>query len=286
LIVAGSVNYTGAALLSGKAAYLAGAGLVTMGVPIPVHSALAGQFPEGTWLLLTHKMGVIAERAAEIVLENLGNASALLIGPGFGLDDSTKHFMEKLFSNSPKGKQTRIGFIPSQNQEQRAEKPKLPPLVIDADGLKLLSKLENWAQLLTGTAVLTPHPGEMAVMTGLDVNKIQEERVAVAEEHAASWGHVIVLKGANTVVAEPGGRTALIPVASPALARAGTGDVLAGLITGLRAQGMEAFESALCGAWVHAQSGLQAASRLGTNRSVLAGDLLDALPVVFRQLEK
>lgn len=285
LIIAGSINFTGAALLAGKAAYRAGVGLVTMGVPAPLHSALAGQFPEGTWLLLPHEMGVIANGAAEVVLENLGNASAMLLGPGFGQEDTTRNFIAKLLSVTPAAKQTRIGFVASVKEEEPGERETLPPLVIDADGLKLLSELEDWPQLIEHTAVLTPHPGEMAVLSGLEVKDIQGERLAVAEEYAKKWGHVLVLKGANTVVAEPGGKTALIPVASPALARAGTGDVLAGIITGLRAQGLEAYEAAFCGAWIHARSGLLAARMLGTSRSVLAGDLIDAIPAVIQELE-
>ena len=99
LIVAGSINYTGAALLAGRAAYRVGVGLVTMGVPAPLHSALAGQFPEGTWLLLPHEMGVIADTAAEIVLENLGNSSAVLIGPGFGVEDTTRNFFSEMVNS-------------------------------------------------------------------------------------------------------------------------------------------------------------------------------------------
>lgn len=285
LIIAGSVNFTGAALLAGKAAYRVGVGLVTLGVPSPLHPALAGQFPEGTWLLLPHEMGVIAEGAAEIVLQNLGNASALLIGPGFGLEDTTKKFVNNLLSTSQGLKKSSIGFVSPSLKGLDADNKKLPPLVIDADGLKLLAQITDWTSIVDKPAVLTPHPGEMAILTGLEVGEIQKDRIAVAETYAETWGHVVVLKGANTVIAEPGGRTAVVPVANPALARAGTGDVLAGIITGLRAQGLGAFESAVSGSWIHAQSGLLSARRMGTSTAVLAGDLLDSLPEVFSSLE-
>jgi len=258
---------------------------VTLGVPSPLHPALAGQFPEGTWLLLPHEMGVIAEGAAEIVLQNLGNASALLIGPGFGLEDTTKKFVNNLLSTSPGLKKSSIGFISPSLKGLDADNKKLPPLVIDADGLKLLAQITDWTSIVDKPAVLTPHPGEMAILTGLEVGEIQKDRIAVAETYAETWGHVVVLKGANTVIAEPGGRTAVVPVANPALARAGTGDVLAGIITGLRAQGLGAFESAVSGSWIHAQSGLLSARRMGTSTAVLAGDLLDSLPEVFSSLE-
>src|SRR4030067_1015939 len=114
----------------------------------------------------------------------------------------------------------------------------------------------------------------MSELTGLATKDIQANRVEIAEKYAQKWGHVLVLKGAFTVVAAPDGQTAIIPVASPALARAGTGDVLAGLVVGLRAQGVEPFAAAAAGAWIHAHAGLWAASDLGSTAAVVAGDLL------------
>jgi NAD(P)H-hydrate epimerase len=158
-------------------------------------------------------------------------------------------------------------------------------MIFDADGLKLLAKIPDWQKLLPGPAVLTPHPGEMSVLTGLSKEEIQENRQEIAARYAKEWGHVIVLKGAFTVVASPDGRMTVIPVASPALARAGSGDVLAGLIAGLRAQGLEAFDAAVAGAWIHARAGLYAADNLGTATSVLAGDILDSVSDVLSDLE-
>ena len=159
--------------------------------------------------------------------------------------------------------------------------PALPPLVIDADGLKLLARLPDWPSRLSPQAVLTPHPGEMAVLTGLTLEEVQADRIGTAERFAHLWGHIVVLKGAFTVIASPAGKTAVIPVATPALARAGTGDVLAGLIAGLRAQGVGAFEAAAAGAWIHAQAGLRAAEKLGSTACVLAGDVLEAVAGVM-----
>lgn len=287
LIVAGSTNYTGAVLLAGEAAYRSGVGLVTLAVPAPLHAALAGHLPEATWLLLPHELGVIAEDAAQVLLEHLDRATALLVGPGFGLEKTTQDFIHRLLAAEVAAKPVarRIGFIPSGEQEQVNEvKVTLPPLVFDADGLKLLAKLEDWPKRLPAPAILTPHPGEMSVLTGLPVEEIQQNRLEIARRFAAEWGHVVVLKGAFTVVAAPDGRTTTIPVATPALARAGTGDVLAGLIVGLRAQGMEAYQAALAGAWIHAQSGLHAARTLGNTASVLAGDVLDSVAEVMSNL--
>jgi NAD(P)H-hydrate epimerase len=286
LIVAGSVNYTGAALLAGKAAYRIGAGLVTLAIPAQLHAALAGHFPEATWLLLPHELGVVAADAASVLTENLERATALLIGPGFGLEDTTKEFLEKLLRGAtlPKTPHGRIGFIQTQAGEAEAERLVLPPLVVDADGLKLLAKIPDWPKLLPAPAVLTPHPGEMSVLTGLTKEEIQKDRLVTALRFAQTWGHVVVLKGAFTVIASPDGWTTTIPVASSALARAGSGDVLAGLIVGLRAQGVEAYPAAVAGAWIHAQAGLYAAEVQGSTASVLAGDVLESVSDVLAEL--
>lgn len=286
LVVAGSVNYTGAALLAGKAAYRVGAGLVTLAVPAPLHTALAGHFPEATWLLLPHEMGSITSSAVDIVTDNLERATAILVGPGLGLDDTTKEFIANLLNSAPaKVFHARMGFVQSAGAKADRKPAALPPFVFDADGLKLLAKLPNWFKLLPAPAILTPHPGEMSVLTGLSVEKIQENRLVIAGKYAAEWGHVIVLKGAFTVIAAPDGRTTTIPVATPALAHAGTGDVLAGLITGLRAQGLEAYDAARLGAWVHAQAGLATAVIQGSTAAVLAGDVLEAVVDVLAELE-
>ena len=287
LIAGGSINYTGAALLAGEAAYRVGAGLVTMAVPAPLHGTLAGRFPEATWVLLPHEMGVISSNGAEVLAKNFERASALLIGPGFGTENSTKEFIENILEGKYSAKKTaqRIGFVRQEAEKSEENQSKLPPLVLDADGLKLLAKISDWSKKISSPAILTPHPGEMSVLTGLSKEEIQENRQEIASKYAKEWGHVVVLKGAFTVIASPDGRITVIPVASPALARAGTGDVLAGLIVGLRAQGLEAFEAAVVGAWIHAQAGLYAADDLGTTASVLAGDVLDSISDVISDLE-
>jgi len=287
LIAAGSVNYTGAALLAGEAAYRSGAGLVTLAVPASLHGTLAGQIPEATWVLLPHEKGAIASHGAEVLAKNFDSISALLIGPGFGMEDSTRGFIENLLEGNYATKKAaqRIGFIHGESEKKDESDVKLPPMVVDADGLKLLAQVTEWHKKLPSPAILTPHPGEMAVLTGLSKEEIQEDRQAIASKYAKEWGHVVVLKGAFTVIASPDGRTTVIPVATPALARAGTGDVLAGLIVGLRAQGLDAYDAAVAGAWVHAQAGLYAADDLGTTASVLASDVLNSVSDVLSDLE-
>ena len=197
MVVAGSVNYTGAALLAGKAAYRSGAGLVTLAVPAPLHTSLAGQFPEATWILLPHELGSISSSASEVLSKNLDRATVILIGPGLGMDDTTGDFIENLLSGAiSKSPQPHIGFVQNTGSEQNRKPTVLPPLVFDADGLKLLAKIPDWFKLLPAPAILTPHPGEMSILTGLTIEKIQENRLEIAREYAGNWGHVIVLKGA------------------------------------------------------------------------------------------
>lgn len=158
-------------------------------------------------------------------------------------------------------------------------------MVVDADGLKLLAKIFDWHKKLPALSVLTPHPGEMAALTKLSKDEIQNDREAIASKYAKEWGHVVVLKGAFTVIAAPDGQMTIIPVASPALARAGTGDVLAGIIVSLCAQGLDAYDAAVAGAYIHAQAGLLAAEDLGTTASVLASDVLNSIADAITVLE-
>ena len=286
LIAAGSINYTGAAMLAGKAAYRSGAGLVTLAIPANLHGSLAGHFPEATWVLLPHEMGVIASGAADVLMKNIERATALLVGPGLGMEDTTRDFIINLLNGiTEKPAHGRMGFVQGSRGKADQKPVSLPPMVFDADGLKLLAKLPEWTKLLPAMSILTPHPGEMSVLTGLAIDEIQKDRLAMARKFSREWGYVVVLKGAFTIVASPDGCTTTIPVANPALARAGTGDVLAGLITGLRAQGVDAYDAARAGAWIHAQAGLSAAEFQGSSNAVMAGDVLEAIPDVFADLD-
>ncbi|MCX7682052.1 MAG: NAD(P)H-hydrate dehydratase, partial [Anaerolineae bacterium] len=158
-----------------------------------------------------------------------------------------------------------------------------PSLVIDADGLNILAGIEGWAEMVSAGTILTPHPGEMARLTGRSTGEIQADRVAVACSYAARWNVVIVLKGAYTVVAAPDGRAVLEPFANPGLATGGTGDVLAGTIVALRAQGMGAFEAAVAGAYLHGLAGELARAEMGAP-GMAAGDVLAHLARAWQRL--
>jgi len=262
LIVAGSANYSGASLLAGVAAYRIGTGLVTMAIPASIHPALAGNFLEGTWILLPEKDGAIDHSALDLIINQSKKSTGVLIGPGLGLMSTTESFIIKVLDYAIK----------------------FPQLVIDADGLKHITRVDNWQQKIPQNTVLTPHPGEMSVLTNLSTTEIQKNRHEIAKKFSKQWGHIVVLKGAFTVIAEPNGKSAIIPVATPALARAGTGDILAGLIVGLCSQGVEPFNASVAAAWIHAQAGLSAATKLGSTASVIAGDILESLLEIISEV--
>ncbi len=282
LIAAGSVNYPGAAMLAGKAAYRSGVGLVQMAVPSSIHLTLAGDFPEATWLILPHETGVIASEGAGVIWQNLERATAMVLGPGLGTEHTTRDFVKQVLvgeaSNTVKAP---IGFVTSGEKLGKKKKSILPPMVIDADGLRLLASLPDWQTLLPTQCVLTPHPGEMAALTGLSVAEIQADRIEITRKYAKEWNCVVVLKGAFSVIGEPGGKCTVVPYAEPALATAGTGDVLSGMIGSLLAQGQPLETAAIAAVYLHAQAGVYLKEKLGTSISVMAGDLLDAIPEVL-----
>ena len=262
MVVAGSANYIGATSLAAESAYRAGAGLVTVACTDALVKTVAGSLREPTYLPLAEIDGAIAETNAEVVAEQARTYDSLLIGCGLGRHRSTRLFVTKLLRNGP-----------------------LPPLTVDADALSLLSESANWWNFLPAQSIITPHAGEMARLTGLSNREVSDNRWELATQKAADWNLVIVLKGAHTLIAAPSGLVTVIPFKTDALATAGTGDVLAGLIAGLRAQSMESFDCARLGAYVHALAGLIAVDHVGSSRSVVAGDVLAALGWAFNALE-
>lgn len=288
MIVAGSVNYTGAPGLAAEGAYRSGAGLVTVGAPGPVISALSARMVEPTWVLLPHDMGVLSEKAVSLVLEHLDGYESLLLGPGWGQEETTQNFLSQLLqegnirSSVKSQKRRTIGFQAQSPQDEDTDSSEeqpvtLPPLVIDADGLNLLAQIESWWTLLDHGAVLTPHPGEMSRLTGLSIEAIQQDRWEIPMQKAQEWGVVVVLKGAHTIVANPDGTAVVLPFKTPALATAGTGDILSGLIAGLLAQGLTPSAAAIVGGYIHGLAGVLAERHYGNSRGVVAGDILRLL---------
>lgn len=275
LVVAGSSNYIGAPALAARAAYRSGAGLVTLAAPGPIHTALASQLPEATYLTLPSDMGVIAPQAVPLLVASLPGYNALLLGPGITQEDPARDFVRTLLERHEKSASKAIGFIRPAREER--ERITLPATVIDADGLNLLARIPAWPNLLPERTVLTPHPGEMARLLSDDPLAGERDRVRVAATAAERWGCTVVLKGAYTVVASPGHDTEVIPFAEAALATAGTGDVLAGTVAGLLAQGLSCHDAAVCGAYIHGLAGVLWARDHG-HAGMLASDLADLLP--------
>ncbi|HAS04618.1 MAG TPA: bifunctional ADP-dependent NAD(P)H-hydrate dehydratase/NAD(P)H-hydrate epimerase [Dehalococcoidia bacterium] len=264
LTVAGSVNYSGAAYLACSGAMRAGAGLVTLAVPVNLQPVLAGKLNEVTYLPLSESVkGVVSGEASFIVLSSLHEYTTLLIGCGLGQHDMTVSFTKGiLFGNKP-----------------------IMPLVIDADALNVLAKTNDWWQKLMMDAILTPHPGEMSRLTGIKIEEIQSNRIDTAMLFAQKWGKTVVLKGAYTVIASADGRCRVSPFANPGMASAGTGDVLAGIIAGLTAQGLDNFNAACLGVWLHGQAGEIVKAELG-DTGMLAGDLLQVVPKAIKKLKE
>jgi len=276
-VVAGSLNYPGAPVLVALGAYRAGAGLVRLAVPLPLQAVNAAAVPEAIWTLLPHELGVLTESATEVLMPVMKAADTVVLGPGLGQDPATLRFVDRLFNSPKQPRKGTIGFIHEEEGVGGVAEDRLPRFVLDADGLRLLAKIEEWAEHLPPDSILTPHPGEMACLTGLSVEQIQADRVETARRWAQTWGHVVVLKGAFSVVAAPDGRAAVVPIATSALATAGSGDVLAGVIGALLAQGNAAYDAALLGVYLHAHAGELAAEKAGWEGSVMARDVADLL---------
>ncbi len=262
LVVAGSVEYPGAALLTALGAMRAGAGVVRVATSESVAARLAAAVPEITWLGLDEEApGLISPGGWRRLTTAATGYDAVVIGPGLGSQPATQRRARQL-----------IGSLSV-------------PTVVDADGLNALAAGERWWQAARASMVLTPHPGEFARLTATDAPPTDDDdaRAEAAAGAAARWQQVVVLKGARTVVAGPNGEVHVSAVATPALATAGSGDLLAGAIGAVLAGGADAVSAAVCGVAVHAAAGLLAAERIGT-AGVMARDLAALLPVAIGQL--
>ncbi len=266
MVVAGSVNYIGAAYLACQAACRSGAGLVTLAAPRSLIPILATRLVEATYSPLPEVGGgYIAAEAAPFIQKAAAGYDTLLVGCGLGQNPATSGLVAAL------------GAMPTGSLPVK--------LVIDADGLNLLSGLKDWPRLFSAGAVLTPHPGEMARLTGRALQQVQSDRLETARASAREWGKVVLLKGASTIIASPSGKAMINPVAEPALSSAGTGDVLSGIIAGLMAQGLDSFNAAAVGVYLHTAAAQAVAGRIG-RAGVLASDLLLEIPGVMKSLRE
>ncbi|MFL5731812.1 MAG: NAD(P)H-hydrate dehydratase [Chloroflexia bacterium] len=285
MIVAGSVNYLGAPVLATQGALRSGAGLVTLACAGDLLGLMAPRLTESTFLPLPSDLGAISGRAVDKLREALEGYAALLIGCGLGKDKETAAFIKGLFASKAEAESDRhIGFAARAVEhapEQESARQELPPLVLDGDALNFLSEIDGWHTLVPENSVLTPHPGEMARLLGRTVEEVQSDRVTVARNAAADWKQIVVLKGAATLIAEPSGKIYTSPFSNPALATAGTGDVLAGTIVGLLAQGLTPVNAACAGVYLHGLAGELLREEYGP-----AGGLAGDLPVLLARAQK
>jgi NAD(P)H-hydrate epimerase len=262
LVVAGSEGKTGAAALAAEGAARAGAGLVTIACPestnpvleVKCTEAMTAPVPETA----AHGFSFAAEKP---ILDLVAARDAVAAGPGIGRGDETLALMRSL--------------------ARKIERP----LVLDADGLLAFSDAAALLKARAAPTILTPHPGEAAALLACSPAEINRDRLAAARTLAGETGAVVVLKGAATVTAEPGGRCVVNASGGPILATGGTGDVLTGVIGGLLAQGVGAFEAGALGAFLHGWAADRLSARLGSS-GVLAGDLAAEIPAAMNSLRE
>jgi hydroxyethylthiazole kinase-like uncharacterized protein yjeF len=259
LVVGGSRGLMGAPAMASLAALRAGAGYVTAFVPASLQQILDVQLLEVMTRGLSDEGGAHTPEGLSTVRDSLARAGCLALGPGLGRHLQSVRFAREL-----------------------AHEASLA-LVLDADGLNAHAESLDRLTAREAPTVLTPHAGELARLLGIDSEQVQRERLAHARQAAEQAGAIVVLKGDDTLVVEPVGRVAISRGNSPALATAGTGDVLTGTLAALLASGMEPFAAAAAGVQLHAQAGREAARRQGAAEGVVAGDVIAALPAARRR---
>ncbi len=247
-ILAGSKDFIGAAYLTTKAAVMAGTGLVTLGCKNEIQNILSGKLTEA----MTYGYDNINE-----LKEKLNTSSAIAIGPGLGNGEETLELLKEVLSQGEKS------------------------IIIDADGLNVLSKDLSLLKDAKAKIILTPHPGEMSRLTGLEIDFINENRIKVSKEFAMEHKVIVLLKGYNTVITD-GESVYINPTGNSSMASGGMGDALTGIIASLCAQGCKALEAAYTGAYLHGYAG----DILSKDRySVNAEAIIDQLPYVLKSLE-
>lgn len=262
LAVAGSRRYRGAASLTAEGALRTGAGIVTLASVEPVLAAVTARLPECCLLpCQENEAGGISAQGADSLSEALQKATVLLMGPGLGNTADTRALVRRL-----------VG-------EARGT------VVLDADALNAAAALLAEGEPIprpAGSLILTPHPGEMSRLTGLTAAEIAADPAGIAARYAERWECTLVLKGHRTLIAAPDGRMWQNTTGNAGLSRGGSGDVLAGMVSGLSACGLPAPEAAACAVWLHGAAADRTADRLG-QYGMLPHDLLTDLGQIFAE---
>ena len=263
LLIAGSNTYVGAASLAAQACVRSGVGLVALATPTSVFQALSGDIPEATYIPLEEDVnGVLPGPAFDQLQQRIPTVDSVLIGVGVGLSYGARELLSRLTSTPHLWDNCTVIF--------------------DADGLTLASQLSGWWEVFDGHLVITPHPGEMSRLLGISVEEVETDRLTAVQTAAERFNCVAVLKGATTLIASPDGRLRINMMPNHSLARGGTGDVLAGLITGLAVKS-DAFDAASLGVSLHSLSA-QYARKYLTPYAMTASDLVSHLHMAFRAL--
>jgi len=260
LVVAGSRGMTGAACLVASAALRSGAGLVTVAIPRSLNPILEMKLTEAITLPLPETAeGSLSGKAGERILEMAEDFDAMVVGPGLSRNGETLEMIRALVSRFPR------------------------PMVIDADALTALAAAPETLKNASAPVILTPHPGEMARLLNCSIQSLMGERLEIARDFAVSSGVTLVLKGAGTVVAGPGGEVSINASGNPGMATGGSGDVLSGVIGAFCMQGMSPEDAARSGVFVHGDAGDSAAAAKG-ERGMIASDIVDCLPGAMERL--
>ena len=262
LIVSGSTGMTGSGCLCAMAALRSGAGLVYAAVPKSLAGIYGACVTEPIILPLEDGgTGVLVKECSEQVLASIVKMDVAAIGPGLTSSAAIRQVVEQVIENSS------------------------TPLIIDADALNAISGNASVLNKLKANGVITPHPGEMARLTGLSIDEIQRDRIGAASSFAREYGVATVLKGSRTVVALPDGRIYINPTGNAGMATAGTGDVLTGMIAGIAAQGVPVYDAAVAGVYLHGLAGDRAAEIVGMH-GMVASDMLPRIPEAISQLSR
>ncbi len=255
LVVAGSVGLTGAAALTSRAVLRSGAGVATLGIPASLNAIMEVKLTEVMTLPLPEEPeGHLGPEAFKGIMETLDRYDVLALGPGLGTALGTRELVGRLLREVEK------------------------PMVVDADGLNCAQDNPQLLAQKRGSLIITPHPGELARLLKKGVREIQRDRISAAREASDRFECVVVLKGANTIVAGEEGRIGINTSGCPGMATAGSGDVLTGCISTFLAQGLGPFQAACCGVYLHGKAGELAAHIIGME-GMVAGDILAHLPL-------
>lgn len=260
LCICGSYGMAGAAIMAGKAALRCGIGLLKIAVPKSIYPVCASNILESVYYPLEETdKGVISANNIDFLLSACKKSSAVLIGCGISVDDDTKELVKAIITNCT------------------------APLVIDADALNCICDEPQILKNIKAAAIITPHPGEMARLLHTVPKEINSDRENTAIDFAKKYGVVTVLKGAGTIIAAPDGTAFINHTGNSGMATGGSGDVLAGIIGSLLAQGATPVNAAAAGVFLHGTAGDLAAERFG-KISMLPTDMIELLPIAYQKL--